>query len=102
MAADFGCGVSPSIGDYIGFQCRRGIQNTYGYLAEVRASTGTVVAVTRLDTNIKTRWCAIHQTLPMYDQPALNISTHDMDGQTGAEVGVCEMVRVRADERMVM
>ena len=80
--ADFGAGIASAVGDYVFIQGKRGIQDTYGWLAVVRISTASVVAAMRLDSNIQCRWCAIHQTLPMYDQPMMSISTHALVGQS--------------------
>ena len=74
--ADFGCGINPVRGDYVSFQCRRGNQDTYGWLAVFQISTGSIVAAMRVDSNIKTRQCAIHQTLPMDTEAGIEITTH--------------------------
>src|ERR1035441_1527455 len=79
---DFTCG-NPSadvsaggIGDFIILSCRRGNQDTYGWVAIIRISTATLIAATRVDANIQCRWCAIHETFPMYDQGGVAITTH--------------------------
>lgn len=74
---DIGIGVS---GDYIELICRRGVQDTYGFIAVVRISTASVVAVTRVDANIQSRWCGLHEIVPMYDQPLMEITTHGFVG----------------------
>ena len=76
VSADFGCGPYPIIGDYVTFVCRRGQADTYGWLAIGQISTGSIVAAMRVDSNIKTRQCAIHGTYSLYDQPAIGITTH--------------------------
>jgi hypothetical protein len=89
-AADFSCGDSGSdvglvaIGDYVNLQCKRGTQDTYGWVAIVQISTGLVIAATRVDNNIQTRWCAIHELAPMYNRGDVNIQTHELVGQSPA------------------
>jgi hypothetical protein len=81
--AVFGCSIGPSIGDYLQVKCLRGNQDTYGWSAIVRVSTGSLIAATPVYNNIKTRWCAIHQSISLYDQPALFINLHGMVGGSG-------------------
>lgn len=80
VPADFSCGASSSMGDYIIFQCKRGNQDTYGWVVVVRISTASVIAAAQTYNNIQCRWCAIHQTYPMYDQGAVGIETHSFVG----------------------
>ena len=79
---DFTCG-NPSadvsaggIGDFIILSCRRGNQDTYGWVAVIRISTASLIAATRVDANIQCRWCAVHASFPMYDQGGVAITTH--------------------------
>jgi hypothetical protein len=84
IAADFGCATGPAIGDYIQMGCQRGTANTYGWEAVAQVSTGSVVAAMRVDSNIQTRWCGIHNVYKAgYAAPVLGITTHQMDGQMG-------------------
>jgi hypothetical protein len=79
---DFTCG-NPSadvsaggIGDFIILSCRRGNQDTYGWVAVIRISTATLIAATRVDANIQCRWCAVHASFSMYEQGGVAITTH--------------------------
>src|ERR1019366_2320934 len=81
--ADFGCGINPVRGDYVSFQCRRGNQDTYGWLAVFQISTGSIVAAMRVDSNIKTRQCAIHQTAPIDTEAGLAMTTHGFGNGNG-------------------
>ena len=83
VVADFPCGPGPSIGDYLAVSCRRGIQDTYGWVAVVRVSTGQVVAAAPVYNNIQCRWCGLHELSPVYDQPVLAISTHGLVSGNG-------------------
>ena len=78
--ADFQCATNVAIGDYIHINCQRAGQDSYGWVAVVRISTGSVVAATRVDANIQCRWCGVHQTVAMYDQPVVQIITHSFGG----------------------
>jgi hypothetical protein len=86
--ADFACGDPANdvgvgaTGDYLTLVCRRGIQDTYGWIAVAKISTGAIVAAMRMDSNLQCRWCAIHQTYQMWDQPALGLETHGFVGTT--------------------
>src|ERR1035437_4325377 len=76
VVADFGCTTGTTIGDYVDIACNRGSQDTYGWVAVLKISTRQLLAVTRPHMNIRSRWCGIHHVDPMYDQPALSITTH--------------------------
>jgi len=84
--AGFYCGnpaawvAATGIGDYIEMTCSRGSQDSYAWVAIVKISTGTVVAATRVDSNIQCRWCAVHEVFPMYDEPGVAITTHALIG----------------------
>jgi hypothetical protein len=88
-ATDFPCGNPAAdvgvreIGDYVILSCLRGTQDTYGWLAVVQISTARVIAATRVDANIKSRWCAIHEAFSLYDQPVAEITTHNFVGGNG-------------------
>jgi hypothetical protein len=87
VAADFGCGIEVSMGDFVYMNCRRGVQDSYGWVVVFRISTAAVIAATRVDANVKCRWCAIHQIVAMYDQPAVQIITHYFVGGGGVGLG---------------
>ncbi len=89
-AADFGCGNATddvgvvSTGDYLTLTCRRGTQDTYGWIGVAKISTGTIVAAMRMDSNLQCRWCAIHETYQMYDEPGLGLEIHGFVGTSPA------------------
>ena len=80
IIADFPCSASPPVGDYMPIQCKRGDQDTYGWLAMLRISTGTIVAAAPVYKNVQCRWCGLHQTILVHDQPVLSITTHSLVG----------------------
>src|ERR1035437_1156315 len=87
VVADFGCTTTTTIGDYVDIACNRGIQDTYGWVAVFKISTGQLLAATRPYMNIRSRWCGTHHVDPMYDQPALAITTHGLTGGNGVGGG---------------
>jgi len=84
--AVFSCGDPASnigitaIGDYITLICRIGAQNSYGWEAVVKISTGAIVAAVKTTDNIQSQWCATHQVVPLWDQPGMFVNTHALDG----------------------
>jgi hypothetical protein len=83
VEADFGCTTTTTIGDYVDLQCNRGGQDTFGWVAVLKISTGQLIAATRPGMNIRSRWCGTHHVDPMYDQPAMQITTHGFTGGNG-------------------
>jgi hypothetical protein len=77
--AHWSCTGGIAAGDYLHIQCLEGGADSLGWLVTVKLSTGTLVAATRVDSNIKCRWCAVHQTITV---PAdlVVITTHDPPG----------------------
>jgi hypothetical protein len=79
--SDVGIGV---IGDYAYLICRRGVQDTYGWVSVLQISTGSVIAAMRIDANLQCRWCGVHATYSMYDQGAVAIVPHGFVGASPA------------------
>ena len=87
VSADFGCGVDQFMGDYAAFACMRGIQDSYGWIAIARVSTGKVIAAMQLYENAQYRWTGIHHLDAVYDEPAVTITTHGITGGGGVGTG---------------
>jgi hypothetical protein len=75
----FSCSIRPAVGDLASIACSRGTQDSYGWAAAVKLSTGQIVAATPVFNNPKTTWCGLHALFTIYDG-ALGISTHQPGG----------------------
>ena len=80
VTADFTCSPYIAMGDYVHLICSRGSQDSYAWVGAFKISTQQIVAAARVDSNIQCRWCAVHQIVAMYDQPAMQIITHYFAG----------------------
>ncbi len=81
----FPCFLQTAVGDFIHLLCPRGAQDSNAYIGSLRISTASVVALTRVDSNARTRGCAVHQIVPMgFTEPMMQMIPH---GYTGTGVG---------------
>lgn len=75
----FNCGLSPNI-DYGYISCRRGEQDSYGWIFAVRLSDSTVIAGMNLQANVKTRWCGEHTFNQIPETPITYNIYHGLSG----------------------
>ncbi len=83
--AGFPCGNASaeigirSLGDYVMLRCQRSGPDSYGWVISIKISTASVVAATRIDSNIQSRWCGIHNMISMYTANQSYINTHGFE-----------------------
>lgn len=73
--SDYACPVDAVHGDYLMMSCKRGGQDTYGWLAVYRISTAAIVAAMPMFAAPVSRWCVIHARDTAGASPASLIST---------------------------
>ncbi len=64
FTASFGCSESTVQRGRVTMKCRRGFQDSYGYMAMFKLSTGLIERVSRTWDNTLTRWCGYHTEEP--------------------------------------
>lgn len=63
-----GCGPVEVQGDYLLLLCRRGVQDTFAWVAAYRISTQAIVAATPMFATPSARWCTQHYHDPVGNQ----------------------------------